>query len=95
MYGLDYDENKLYRVCSLVREDDNGETFGLKLFEFQGGIYMRLRLAFAPPELFEKIGPAYNLLISQYKASINWSLPTIEYYKAHNILDIMVSITKQ
>ncbi|WP_211656153.1 hypothetical protein [Planococcus alpniumensis] len=95
MYGLDYGKSNLYRVCSLVRESDNGETFGLNQFEFEEGTYMRLRLKFEPPELYEKIGPAYTLLIGQYEGSINWNLPLIEHYKAKNILDIMVPVAKQ
>ncbi|WP_228012602.1 hypothetical protein [Enterococcus durans] len=53
---------------------------------------MRLRLNYEPPELYEKIGPAYNLLISNYDQQIDWSLPFIEQYKARNILDIMVPV---
>lgn len=92
MFGLDYDDKKLYQVCSLVLESDHGETFGLKQFEFEGGSYLRLRLKFDSPELFEKIGPAYQLLISQYEKQINWSRPLIEYYKAKNILDLMIPV---
>lgn len=94
MYGLDYGESKLYRVCTLVLESDHGELFGFDQFEFEGGTYIRLRLKFDPPELYEKIGPAYQLLIGHYEEDINWSFPFIEYYKAKNILDIMIPITK-
>ncbi|MFV8314793.1 hypothetical protein ACNM7U_09740 [Aerococcus viridans] len=94
MYGLDYGESKLYRVCTLVLESDHGELFGFDQFEFEGGTYIRLRLKFDPPELYEKIGPAYQLLIGHYEEDINWSFPFIEYYKAKNILDIMIPIIK-
>lgn len=94
MYGLDYGESKLYRVCTLVLESDHGELFGFDQFEFEGGTYIRLRLKFDPPELYEKISPAYQLLIGHYEEDINWSFPFIEYYKAKNILDIMIPITK-
>ncbi len=40
MYGLDYGESKLYRVCTLVLESDHGELFGFDQFEFEGGTYM-------------------------------------------------------
>ena len=73
MYGLDYGESKLYRVCTLVLESDHGELFGFDQFEFEGGTYIRLRLKFDPPELYEKIGPAYQLLIGHYEEDINWS----------------------
>ena len=66
MYGLDYGESKLYRVCTLVLESDHGELFGFDQFEFEGGTYIRLRLKFDPPELYEKIGPAYQLLIGVF-----------------------------
>ena len=92
MYGLDYDDSKVYRVCSLVLDKDNGETYGLDQFEFEGGDYMRLRLNFEPPKLYEKIGPAYGLLIGKYEDVIDWSLPFIEQYKAKNILDIMIPV---
>lgn len=95
MYGLDYHQQKVYRVCSLVLESDNGETFGLRQFDFEGGTYIRLRLKFDPPELYEKIAPAYEFLIGQYESEINWSLPMIEQYKAKNILDIMIPIVAQ
>ena len=94
MYGLDYGESKLYRVCTLVLESDHGELFGFDQFEFEGGTYIRLRLKFDPPELYEKIGPAYQLLIGHYEEDINWSFPFIEQYKEKNILDIMIPITK-
>ena len=95
MYGLDYDQQKVYRVCSPVLESDNGETFGLRQFDFEGGKYIRLRLKFDPPELYEKIALAYEFLIGQYESEINWSLPMIEQYKAKNILDIMIPIVTQ
>ena len=53
---------------------------------------MRLRLNFEPPKLYEKIGPAYELLIGKYEEVIDWSLPFIEQYKAKNILDIMIPV---
>ena len=92
MYGLGYDTSKTYRLCSLVLASDNGETFGLEQFEFAGGTYLRLRLKYAPSELFGKIGPAYGFLFSQYEESIDWSLPIIEHYKAKDTLDIMIPI---
>ena len=92
MYGLDYDGNKTYRICSLILDSDKRETYGLKQFEFEGGIYVRLRLKYGYPEIYEKIGPAYEFLISQYEKEINWELPLIEQYKARNVLDIMVPI---
>lgn len=92
MYGLDYDDQKKYRVCSLVLESDAGKNYGLNQFEFQGGEYMRLRLKFDPPELYDKIGPAYGYLLGAFDEIIDWSLPFIEQYKAHNVLDIMVPI---
>lgn len=33
---------------------DHGELFGFDQFEFEGGTYIRLRLKFDPPELYEK-----------------------------------------
>lgn len=92
MYGLDYADKKVYRVCSIKMESDKNETYGLETFDFEGGTYMRLRLKFDPPELYEKIGPAYQLLITRYEDKINWSLPFIESYKSENVLDIMVPI---
>lgn len=95
MYGLDYDDQKKYRVCSLVLDSDEGKNYGLNQFEFQGGVYMRLRLKFDPPELYEKIGPAYGYLLGTFDEIVDWSLPFIEQYKAHNVLDIMVPIKDQ
>ncbi|MDY0339551.1 MAG: hypothetical protein WC925_04990 [Bacilli bacterium] len=92
MYGLDYSEKGTYRTCSLVLDTDAGNNYGLDQFEFEGGKYMRLRLKHEPPILFEKIGPAYDLLIKNYEDIINWNMPFIEYYKAKNVLDIMVPV---
>ncbi len=44
MYGLDYYEPKTYRLCSLVLESDNGETFGYEQFEFSGGNYFEIKV---------------------------------------------------
>lgn len=95
MYGLDYGDKKIYRLCALINEADQGDTFGLNQFQFGGGKYLRLRIKHNPPELYDKIGPAYNFLFSTYADSINWELPTIEHYKTHNILDIMIPILNQ
>ncbi len=92
MYGLDYADKELYRVCTVVLEGDNAEDYGLGQFQFEGGTYMRLRLKFQPPELYEKIGPAYSLLIGKYEDVMDWSLPFIEHYKAEDVLDIMVPV---
>lgn len=95
MYGLDYPEKNVYRVCSLVLDSDNTENYGLEQFESEGGTYMRLRLKYDPPELYEKIGPAYQLLIKSYEDVMDWSLPFIEHYKEKNVLDIMVPVREQ
>lgn len=92
MYGLDYEYIKKYRLCSLVLSEDESNTYGLNKFEFEGGNYMRLRLKFDKPELYEKIGPAYDYLFKNYEQNIDWKKPTIEYYKSSNILDIMIPI---
>lgn len=92
MFGLDYDQKKTYRLCSLVLDSDVNERFGLEQFTFEGGPYIRLRLKFNSLELFEKISPAYEYLFRQYEKEINWSRPLIEHYKAKNILDIMIPI---
>lgn len=94
MFGLDYDNEKVYRVCSKVLEEDEGETFGLNEFTFEGGKYRRLRLKENPPQLYEKIGPAFELLIKEYSNEIDWERPLIEYYKSENILDVMVPTIK-
>lgn len=35
LLGLDYDEKNKYRMCSIVKEEDNGDTFGFKTFMFE------------------------------------------------------------
>lgn len=92
MYGLDYDDQKRYRLCSLIDESDKGETFGLEQFIFEGGKYVRLRLKASPDELFKKIDPAYKYMISVYKNEIDWSRPLIEHYKSKCILDILLPL---
>lgn len=94
MYGLNYENKGIYRVCSLVLDIDKEERYGLEKFEFEGGQYVRLRLKYEPPILFEKIGPAYDLLISKYKEFINYDRPIIEQYKSRNVLDILIPINE-
>lgn len=92
MYGLEYGATNSYRLCSLVLEADRGQNYGFEDFVFDGGSYLRLRLKFDPPGLYEKIGPAYGFLFENYEADIDWERPTIERYKAANVLDIMVPV---
>ena len=54
----------------------------LNKFEFEGGPYLRLRLKYDPPELYEEIGPAYRFLFENYEDEIDW-------------INLLLSITKQ
>lgn len=94
MYGLNYENTGTYRVCSLVLDIDKGEQYELDKFEFEGGQYVRLRLKYEPPILFEKIGPAYDLLMSKYNEIINYDRPIIEQYKSRDVLDILIPINE-
>ena len=79
-----------YRVCAAQRDDDDPATLGLETGTLPGGRYLRARLRGEPPGLYERIGPAFDVLSSS--AQPDHTRPSIEFYGRRDEVDLLLPV---
>ena len=92
-YGAYYPTTKEYRVCAEPREDDDAEALGVETGELPGGRYLRARLRGEPPGFYERIGPLFTALIA--RQSPDESRPSIEFYRRHDEIELLLPVPDQ
>ena len=92
-YGAYYPTTKEYRVCAELHEDDDAEVFGVETGELPGGRYLRARLRGEPPAVYERIGPLFAALIA--RQSPDESRPSIEFYRRHDEIELLLPVPDQ
>jgi hypothetical protein len=90
-FGAFYPKTQEYRVCTLLKEDDDPAALGFQTGTLPGGAYRRTRLQGEPPAIYEQIGPAAEALDKQ--GAVDLSRPTIEFYRSRDTIDVLVPIT--
>ena len=88
-YGA-FDDSGEYRVCVLLRDDDDPQAIGLEVGSLPGGRYALQRLMGEPPEVYELIGPTFRRLSE--RPDRDPSRPGIEFYRRRNIIDLLLPI---
>jgi integron-associated effector binding protein len=78
-----------YRACVEVREGD-AVLPELESGTLPGGRYLRARLRGEPPALYERIKPVFDELAR--KAEADESRPSLEHYRRHDELDLLLPI---
>ena len=89
-YGAFYPREKEYRACVQVKAGDDPEALGLERGTLPGGRYLRTRLSGEPPELYGRIGPTFDALISQ--TAPDESRPSIEFYRRFDEIDLLLPV---
>jgi len=81
-----------YRACVQLREGDDPDALGLQTALIPGGLYLRARLRGEPPEVYERIPPAFAEL--EAAATRDTGRPGIEFYRRRDEIDLLLPITK-
>jgi hypothetical protein len=79
-----------YFACVQLRDDDDPAAFGLEPATLPGGRYLRTRLRGDPPELYDRIRPAFEALVEQIDPDS--SRPSIEFYRRRDEVDVLLPI---
>ena len=79
-----------YRVCVEVKKGDDPAALGLESGTLPGGLYFRARLRGEPPEIYDRIGPAFNAI--EKTVPPDPTRPEIEFYRKRDEIDLLVPI---
>jgi hypothetical protein len=92
-YGAFYPRTKEYRACVVTKEGDDAAALGLETGTLPGGRYLRTRLRGDPPELYSRIGPTFERLLRV--AVADESRPSLEFYRRHDEIDLLLPVADQ
>lgn len=92
-FGAFYPREKVYRACVRLEETDESDALGLETGTLPGGRYLRERLRGEPPALYERIGPTFEELLKHVTA--DESRPSIEFYRRHDEIDLLLPVSEQ
>ncbi len=90
MFGLIYNRERIYRLSTVRLDRDANNPLELVETTIPGGRYLRLRLIGDPPELYSKIGAAFDALFEH--AEHDSGRPLFEYYRREGQVDCLVPI---
>lgn len=89
-FGAFYPSTREYRVCVQINQGDEAGTLGLETDTLPGGRYLRERIRGEPPALYEQIGPTFQELLKH--ATSDETRPSIEFYRRHDEIDLLLPI---
>jgi hypothetical protein len=92
-YGAFYPREKEYRACVLAQDGDDAAALGVEAGMLPGGRYLRTRLRGEPPELYARIGPTFDKLVGL--AAADESRPSIEFYRRHDEVDLLLPVADE
>jgi len=90
MMGLVYGATGVYRMASVRLERDSETPADKDETVIPGGGYLRLRLRGSAPAIYEKIGPAFEVLFGL--ADHDPDRPHIEHYRRAGEIDCLVPV---
>jgi hypothetical protein len=79
-----------YRVCVQKQAGDDPASLGLESGILPGGRYLRARLQGEPPEIYDRISPAFEALAKA--ARPDHARPSIEFYRQRNEIDLLLPV---
>jgi predicted transcriptional regulator YdeE len=79
-----------YFACVEVHDDEDPAELGLEPGTLPGGRYLRERLRSEPPELYDRIAPAFQALAATTQR--DESRPEIEFYRRHDEVDVLFPV---
>jgi hypothetical protein len=89
-YGAFDPATTTYSVCAVLRPGDDPAALGAERGTLPGGRYARIRLHGEPPEVYEQIGPTAEQLA--LRSDADPTRPTLEYYRRHDVIDVLVPV---
>jgi DNA gyrase inhibitor GyrI len=89
-FGAYYPSTREYRACVQVREGDDAGALGLESGTLPGGRYLRARLRGEPPEVYDRIGPTFAVLVQE--AHPDETRPSIEFYRRRDEIDLLLPV---
>jgi hypothetical protein len=90
-YGYYAPDEREYRACVATREGDDADRLGLTRETLPGGKYVRARLKGEPPQVYARIGPAFDDM-GNINDTKDFMRPYIEFYRARDEVDLLVPI---
>ena len=90
MMGLVYNRQNIYRIATSKLDRDSDHTYDLQETVVPGGDYLRLTLVGTPPEIYSRIGAAFDALLEQ--ADHDPDRPLIEFYRREGEIDCLVPV---
>ena len=90
-YGYYAPDEREYRACVAMREGDDPAAKGFTRDTLPGGTYLRARLKGEPPQLYARIGPAFDDMGNANETK-DFMRPWIEFYRARDEVDLFVPI---
>jgi hypothetical protein len=92
-YGAFYPRGKEYRACVVTKDGDDASALGLEEGALPAGRYLRARLQGEPPALYERIAPTFEALVRQ--APPDEARPSLEYYRRHDEVELLLPVSGQ
>ena len=90
MYGLQYGPlgSGTYQcAATLIQGEDQTSS---EIIQSPSGLFARIRLK--GPSRHEQIGEAFSTIIESYEEECDFTRPTIEFYKDHQTVDVLVPV---
>jgi hypothetical protein len=87
-YGYYEPDARRYFACVVVQDGD--DALDLNRRTLAGGAYARARLRGRPPELYARIGGAFDSVASS--VAVDSSRPWLEYYRSEGEVDVLVPV---
>jgi hypothetical protein len=86
-YGYYEPNARRYFACVVARDED---ALDLDRRTLSGGAYARTRLRGQPPELYARIGDAFDRVAKS--VAVDSSRPWLEYYRSDDEVDVLVPV---
>jgi hypothetical protein len=90
MMAVVYPERLVYRLATVMRDEDDPDALALQMGVLPGGAYLRLTLEGAARSVHRDIGPAFEELrgMGEYDAA----RPCIEVYRSHRHVECLLPV---
>jgi hypothetical protein len=90
MMAVVYPERLVYRLATVMRDEDDPDALALQMGVLPGGAYLRLTLEGDARSVHRDIGPAFEELrgMGEYDAA----RPCIEVYRSHRLVECLLPV---
>ena len=89
-YGAFYAAADEYRACVERTAHDDPARLRLRKGVLPGGPYVKETLKGEPPDLYARIGPAFDAMVNA--ADVDTSRPALEFYRRHDEVVLLLPI---